>query len=77
MFSPILRKSKHSYVLSEMLFYFYDLEEPEIFGVLNQILLDTVTELRNTHKKGTVPGKAARARRSYIPGSSLITGLAV
>jgi hypothetical protein len=66
MFSPTPRKSKHPYVLSEMSFYFYDLEEPETFGVLNQILLDAGTDLSKIHQMGTVRGKAARARRSYV-----------
>jgi hypothetical protein len=49
-----------------MPFYFYDLEEPETIGVLNQILLDARTDHFKTHKTGTVTGKAERARRSYL-----------
>jgi hypothetical protein len=63
-----------------MSFYSYDLKEPEIFDVLNQILLDAETDLFKTHKTGTVTVKAVRARRSniyLIPGSCLVTELAV
>ena len=36
---------------------FYDLEKPGTFGVSNQILQDTKTELCKTHKTGIIVGK--------------------
>jgi hypothetical protein len=51
-------KVKTLYVLTEMSFYFYDLEEPETFGVSSQILLDAGTDPNKTQKTGTVPGKS-------------------
>ena len=65
MFSATLVKVETLVHIVRNIFYFYDFQEPETCGALNQILLNTGTELCTTHETGTVPGKAARARRSY------------
>jgi hypothetical protein len=57
MFSPTVGNSKCSYALSEML-HCYDLENPATFGVSKRILRVAWTGILNTHKTGTVLGKA-------------------
>jgi hypothetical protein len=56
MFPPAMGKSKWSFALSEIP-YVYDFERSGIYGVPNQILRDTRTELFKAHKTGTVQGK--------------------
>jgi hypothetical protein len=56
MFSPTVGKSKCLYALSGMP-YLYDVDKPETYGVLNQILQDSGTKVFKTDKTGTVPGK--------------------
>jgi hypothetical protein len=57
MFSPTRSKSKCLSALLEMT-YFYDLAEPRAFGIPNQILQGTGTELPKSHKTATVLGKS-------------------
>jgi hypothetical protein len=51
-------KSKYSCTLSEMLRFLFG--KSRAFGVLNRIFQDTETELFETIKIGTVPGKPRR-----------------
>jgi hypothetical protein len=55
-FSLTMWKSKYLYTLPEML-CFYDLQKPEMFGILSWMLWDTGTELFKTHKTESVLGK--------------------
>ena len=64
MFPPTVGKSKCSYVLSEM-FYFYDLENIGAFGAVNRIW-------RETNKTGSVPGKPGRMGSLFLPNNDSI-----
>jgi len=46
--------------------YFYALDKPGTFGILNQILHNTIRELFKTHKTSTVPGKLQQMRPSNL-----------
>jgi hypothetical protein len=70
MFSPTVGKSKSSYALEDMS-YFYDREKPRTFGILNQILWDTETELFKTHETGTVPEKQGQMKPMGLRNNSV------
>jgi hypothetical protein len=59
MFSPTVGKSKWSYALSEMS-YFYDVEKTGTFGVRNRILRDIEKELFKPHETGPLQGEPAQ-----------------
>jgi hypothetical protein len=59
MFFSTVTKSKYSFVLSNMS-YFYGLENPGTFGVPNRIFRDTETELFRFRKNETDPENPGR-----------------
>ena len=72
MFSPTVGKSKCSYALSEVS-YFYELEEPGAFGVRKGIFAGYGDELFKTYKARSVPEKAVRIESLAIPHTSQFT----